>query len=208
MAMTACAAKVLSKAICLSVNGRTSKRRIKMTPNATLPCSSGTASAVLTPSRLIAARASGNSLAAMARASVTCTILRVRMARPARYPDLIGRVSPRSSTDGPCRDTCRITSPSTRCNETCPASQRRNALRTIVSKISCKSPRERAMTRSTSAVAFSRACASSRSRRSCAASLFAAAGGRCTRVAAVAALRRVFATLRRLDLIARPGVRH
>ena len=70
MAITAWSAKVLRRAICLSVKGSTVVRRMRIAPIATPSRTSGTASWVRSPNRSTPAwRISGNSVAAMASKS-------------------------------------------------------------------------------------------------------------------------------------------
>ena len=67
IAITAWSAKVLRSSICLSVNGRTSVRRIMIAPIATPSRSNGTASTVRIPRLLSTRLASGNSSSSSAR---------------------------------------------------------------------------------------------------------------------------------------------
>src|SRR5262249_46726402 len=70
IAITAWSAKILRSAICFSVNGWTSVRRITIEPIARPSRSKGAASVVRIPSRLATALDTGNSVAATANKSL------------------------------------------------------------------------------------------------------------------------------------------
>ena len=90
MAITAWSAKVLRRAICLSVKGRTSVRRIKITPIGSPSRSNGVTRRVRVP--VSCWKDSGNSDSISAKRSCTCIVWRSIIARPVGRPRVI--VSP------------------------------------------------------------------------------------------------------------------
>ena len=91
MAITAWSAKVLRSAICLSVKGRTSVRRIKMAPIATPSRSKGATNIVRRPTACVNFQPSGNSACASGlNMSSTCTTARSIIALPGGRPRMRG----------------------------------------------------------------------------------------------------------------------
>ena len=188
IAITAWEAKFCTSAICLSVNGRTSCRKMTITPINTSSLSIGTPSVVRAPLSL-------TTMLSSAPASQWATSL-VCNTRPFVVSGL-GRKDPRLLMNSPNAGgrpsvASALNMPSWLRNRTPTfASQIRTAFSSIAWNTGCNSPGELEMMRRTSEVAIccSKACFSSR--RYCAALRFSFSSGAVRRGAAERTLRRL-----------------
>ena len=167
MAITACAAKFCNRAICLSVNGRTSWRVTPKAPNRNPSFCNGTASRLRTPPRSTAARCKASPERYPAPSAISAICARDpplrRRPMPVSGPASTGVRKNSSNAPGKPRDaTERKCSPSETHSTPAAASHRVVAFLSIASNTGVRSPGDELMTPRTSAVAV---CCSSASRR-------------------------------------------